>query len=75
MQFAPKQKLKQIGNRWQTQTLYIGNLSDNTTKDDLYKPFELRITKYLKQYCSVKISTNSNIGKRNILLMSVRQNK
>ena len=61
--YAPKQNIKQIANSLLTQTLYIGNLSDHTTEDDLYELFGLRSTKYLKQNCSVKMSTNSNTGK------------
>ena len=64
VQYAPKQKIKQIANSSQTQTLHIGNLSDYTTEDDLYELFELRSTKYLKQNCSVKMSTNSDTGKK-----------
>ena len=63
VQYAPKQKIKQITKCLQTQTLYIGNLSDCTTEDDLYELFGLRSTNYLKQNCSVNISTNSNTGK------------
>ena len=61
-QYTPKQKLKSLNSR--TQTRYVGNLRDNTTKDDLYELFGLRSTKYLKQNCSTKIFTNSNTGKR-----------
>ena len=32
--------------------------------DDLYDFFGLRSTKYLKQNCSLKMSSNSNIGKK-----------
>ena len=64
VQYPPKQKIKQTANSSQTQTLYIGNLSDYTTEDDLYELFGLRSTKYLKQNCSVKMSTNSNTGKK-----------
>ena len=64
VQYPPKQKIKQTTNSSQTQTLYIGNLSDYTTEDDLYELFGLRSTKYLKQNCSVKMSTNSNTGKK-----------
>ena len=53
------------------QTLYIGNLSDYTTEDDLYELFGLRSTKYLKQNCSVKMSTNSNTGKKKYFVMSL----
>ena len=49
VQYAPEQKIKQIANSSRTQTLYIENLSDYTTEDDLYKLFGLRSTKYLKQ--------------------------
>ena len=48
----------------QTQTLHIGNLSDNTKEDDLYELLGLRSTKYLKQNRSVKMSTNSNTRKK-----------
>ena len=48
VQYAPKQKIKQIANSPQIQTLYIGNLSDYTTEDDSYELFGLRNTKYLK---------------------------
>ena len=58
------QNIKQIANSSQTQTLYIGNLRDYTTEDDLYELFGLRSTKYLKQNCSVKMSTNSNTDKK-----------
>ena len=64
VQYAPKQKTKQIANSSQTQTLYVGNLSDYTTEADLYEFFGLRSTKYLKQNYSVKMSTNSNTRKR-----------
>ena len=64
VQYPRKQKIRQTANSSQTQTLYIGNLSDYTTEDDLYELFGLRSTKYLKQNCSVKISTNSNTGKK-----------
>ena len=71
LQYAPKQELKQIANRSQTQTRFIGNLNDNTTEDDLYELIGLRSTKYLKQNCSVNkfskfksMPTNSNIRKK-----------
>ena len=64
VQYAPKRKIKQIANNSQTETLYIGKLSDYTTDDDLYELFGLRSTNYLKQNCSVKMSTNSNAGKK-----------
>ena len=57
-------QLKQIANISQTQTLYIGNLNDNTTEDNLYELFGLRSTKYLTQNCSVKMSRNSSTGKK-----------
>ena len=41
VQYAPKQNIKQIVKSSQTQTLYIGNLSDYTTEDDLYELFGL----------------------------------
>ena len=63
VQYAPKQKIKQIANSSQTQTLYIGNLSDYTTEDELYELSGLRSTKYLKENCSVKMSTNSDTDK------------
>ena len=44
---AQKQKLEEIAKRSQIQTLCIGNLSDNTTENDLYKLFGLSSTKYL----------------------------
>ena len=47
--YTLKQKIKQIANSLQTQTLYIGNLSDYTNEDDLYELFGLRSTYYLKQ--------------------------
>ena len=62
--YAPKQKIKQIANSLQTQTLYIGNLSDYITEDDLYELFGLHSTKYLKHNCCVKMSKNSNTGKK-----------
>ena len=46
VQYPPKQKINQTANSSQTQTLYIGNLSDYTTEDDLYELFGLRSTKY-----------------------------
>ena len=71
LQYAPKQELKQIANRSQTQTRFTGNLNDNTTEDDLYELIGLRSTKYLKQNCSVNkfskfklMPTNSNIRKK-----------
>ena len=62
-------KIKQTANSSQTQTLYIGNLSDYTTEDDLYELFGLRSSKYLKQICSVKMSANSNTGKKEIFCL------
>ena len=59
-----KQKIKQMPNSSQTQTLYIGNLSDYTTKDDLCKLFGLHSRNYLKQNCIAKMSTNLNTGKK-----------
>ena len=64
VQYAPKQKIKQIARSLQTQTFYVRNLSDYTTDDDLYELLGLRSTKYLKQNCSMKMSTNSNAGKK-----------
>ena len=62
IQYAPKQKSGCVNS--QTQTLYIKNLSDNTTEDDLHQLFGLCSTKYLKQNCSVKTPTNSNNSKK-----------
>ena len=55
---------KTKAKRPQTQILYTGNLSDNTTEGDLYELFGLRSTKYLKPICCIKMSTNSNNGKK-----------
>ena len=64
VQYAPKQKIKQIANSSHTQTLFIGNLSGYTTEDDLCELFGIRSTNHLKQNCSVKMSTNSITGKK-----------
>ena len=60
VKFAPKQKIKQIANSSQTQTLYTANLSDYTTEDDFYRLFGVRSTNYLKQNFSLKMPTNFN---------------
>ena len=66
---SKKKRIKQIANSSQTQRLYIGNLSDYTTEVDLYELFGLCSTKYLKQNYSVKMSTNSNTGKKEIFCL------
>ena len=48
---------------------YIGDLSDNTTKDDLYEFFGLHSTNYLKENCWVKMSTNSKPEKKEIFCL------
>ena len=35
--------------------MYVGNLNKNTSEEDLYEPFGLRNTTYLKEDCCVKI--------------------
>lgn len=47
--YTPKQKPKQIAYSSETQTLYIGNLSDNNIEDDLYEFLGLCSTKYVKK--------------------------
>ena len=47
--YTPKQKFKQIAYSSETQTLYIGNLSDNNIEDDLYEFLGLRSTKCVKK--------------------------
>ena len=36
--------------------LFIGNLQSDSTEEDLYKLFGLRLTQYLKQNCLVNMS-------------------
>lgn len=61
-QYDSKQKSWSVNS--QTQTAYVGNVSDNTTENNLYEFFGLRGTKYLKQNCRAKMQMNSNTGNK-----------
>jgi len=46
-----------------TKRLYVGNLSDNVSKDDLEQLFGLKTTKYLEENCTVECAHNEKTGK------------
>ena len=58
--FHEKESLKLKENQHQSKKLYVGNFISCVTVNDIHKLFGIRLTKYLRDTCSVEMPLRSH---------------
>ena len=51
-------------NQFKAKKIYIGNLNENVTNEDIYKLFRLKTTEYLRQTSIVDWKMSEKAGKK-----------
>ena len=62
-----KQKINQ--HKLKLKTIYVGNLDENISEEDLHELFGLKSTKYLQETCKVEVIKDKRSGISNLHML------